>query len=226
MCNTGNTLVVVDGSGSMTCRVSKSNSVQAIDVSRSLGVYFAERCTGEFRNKFIEFSSEPKIVDFSDKTTLADKINFVRKFNDCSNTDIEKVFRLILSTAVRNHMSQEDMPERVLIVSDMEFDQATTHYSWGGSKFDWVPLFESIRQEYEEKGYKLPRLVFWNVNSRTNTIPVTENEAGVTLVSGFSTNIVKMVMSNETDPWLVLKETLDSERYNPVGEILKSIKKS
>ena len=224
MGNTGNTLVVVDGSGSMCTSIPNSSS-QAIDVSRSLGVYFAERCTGEFHNKFIEFSSNPQIIDFSDKKTLVDKINFVRKFDDCSNTDIEKVFRLILSTAVRNNMSQEDMPERILIVSDMEFDCATTQTGcWNQNKFNWIPLFESLRQEFAKKGYKLPRLVFWNVNSRTNTIPVTENEAGVALISGFSTNLVKMVMSGETDPWLVLKETLDSERYKLVGDTLNSIK--
>ena len=223
MGETGNTLCVVDGSGSMQSYVPNSK-VEAISVSRALGVYFAERCTGEFHDKFIEFSSNPQIIDFAGKTTLADKINYVQQFDDCSNTDIEKVFRLILSTAVRNNMSQEDMPERILIVSDMEFDTATGHGYWNSNKFNWVPLFESLRQEYAEKGYKLPRLVFWNVNSRTNTIPVMENEAGVALISGFSTNLVKMVMSNETDPWLILKETLDSDRYKPVGDILNSIK--
>lgn len=226
----GNTMCVCDGSGSMSCSIPNS-SAMALDVSRSLSVYFAERCTGEFHNKFIEFSSEPQFIDLDGKSSLVDKINHVQKYNDCSNTDIEKVFRMILHTAVNHNMKQEDMPDRILIISDMEFDHATVQsygnsWNWNSrrSSYDFTTLFDTIRADYEAAGYKLPRLVFWNVNSRTNTIPVTENEAGVALISGFSTNLVKMVMSNETDPWVILKETLDSERYKVIGETLNSIK--
>ena len=107
----------------------------------------------------------------------------------------------------------------------MEFDCATTHYcGWGHTnRFDYKTLFETISAKYEAEGYILPRLVFWNVNSRTNAIPVTENEAGVALISGYSVNLVKMVMSNKTDPWEILKETLDSDRYKVVGDVLKEI---
>ena len=225
----GNTMCVCDGSGSM-CTTIPNTSATALDVSRSLSVYFAERCTGEFKDQFIEFSSNPQFINLRGFNTLAEKINHVQKFDDCSNTDIEKVFRIILHTAVKNNMTQEDMPERILVISDMEFDHATTqgsgHWDWNSQKstYSFTTLFDSIRKEYEDAGYKLPRLVFWNVNSRTNTIPVTENEAGVALISGFSVNLLKMVMSDETDPWLILKETLDSERYQPIGETLNSIK--
>lgn len=218
----GNTMVVVDGSGSMIGCIPNSN-IRPIDVSRSLGVYFSERCTGEFHNKMIEFSSNPQFIDIDGKDNLCDKITYMNRFDDCSNTNIEAVFDMILKTAEKHNMSQSDMPERILIVSDMEFDQATTHYSWGISdypKFDWVPLFEKIKKDYENKGYKLPKLVFWNVCSRTNTIPLNENESGVILVSGFSVNTIKMVMSNNLNPWEVLKETLDSDRYKIVGEKL------
>ena len=225
----GNTMCVCDGSGSM-CTAIPNTSASAIDVSRSLSVYFAERCTGEFKDQFIEFSSNPQFIDLRGFNTLAEKINHVQKFDDCSNTDIEKVFRIILHTAVKNNMTQEDMPERILIISDMEFDHATTqgsgHWDWNSQKctYGFSTLFDSIRKDYESAGYKLPRLVFWNVNSRTNTIPVTENEAGVALISGFSVNLLKMVVSGETDPWFILKETLDSERYKVIGETLNSIK--
>lgn len=217
----GKTLCVVDGSGSMMCSIPNS-STRAIDVSRSLGVYFAERCEGEFHNKMIEFSSNPQFIDIDGFDTLAKKIEHVQQYQDCSNTDIEKVFMLILSTAVKNHMPQSDMPDRILIVSDMEFDAAT--YQFGGHSQDMSTLFDTIQNKYEEAGFKMPKLVFWNVNSRTNTIPLTENEYGVALISGFSVNLLKMVMSNQTDPWLVLKETLDSERYAPIGEILNKCK--
>ena len=216
----GNTMVVCDGSGSMESPIGGS-SVQAIDVSRSLSVYFAERCKGEFKNKFIEFSSHPQFIDISGCNTLLDKIKHIAKYDDCSNTDIEKVFMLILNTAKKYGMKQSDLPERILIISDMEFDGATTINRWSGNfQSQMNTLFDNIIREYRIAGYKMPRLVFWNVNSRTNTIPVTENENGVTLVSGFSVNIVRMVMSSKTDPWEVLKETLDNERYSLIDKAL------
>ena len=218
--NGGNTMVVCDGSGSMESTIGGSN-VQAIDVSRSLSVYFAERCEGEFKNKFIEFSSRPQFIDFNGCKTLLDKMKYVGKFDDCSNTDIEKVFMLLLNTAKKHQMKQSDLPERILIISDMEFDGATTINRWSGNfQSQMKTVFENITREYNAAGYKMPKLVFWNVNSRTNTIPVTENDLGVALVSGFSANIAKMVMSGKTDPWEVLKETLDSERYSLVDKAL------
>jgi hypothetical protein len=120
-------------------------------------------------------------------------------------------------------MSQEEIPQNILIVSDMEFDScATCGESKGWYSFNRPDqrLFAVIAKKYEDAGYKLPRLIFWNVNSRTGTIPVKENELGVALVSGFSTNICKMVMSGKTDPYECLLETLNSERYAPIEEAL------
>ena len=216
MDSTGNVITVVDGSGSMTWNT--MYNVKPINIARSLGVYFAERCTGEFHNVMIEFSSTPRIIDINDCNTLKDKINKLSMYEDYSNTDIEKTFMLILDTAVKNHMKQEDMPERILIVSDMEFDHATTMRC-----NDFKTLFDTIQERFEYHGYKMPKLVFWNVSSRTNTIPMTENKNGVILVSGYSVNILNMVMSGKVDPWLALKETLDNERYNIVTEKLNSV---
>ena len=215
----GNTMCIVDGSGSMNTKYT-GMAAKPIDIARSLGTYFAERCTGEFHNMMIEFSSFPKIIDINGCETLMDKINHISKYSDCSNTDIEKTFMLILDTAVKNHMSQEDMPERLLIVSDMEFDRATRSSI---CEYEYTTLFQSIEDRFRIHGYKMPKLVFWNVASRTNTIPVKENDFGVILVSGFSVNIVNMVMSGETDPWLALKGVLDNERYNQISDKLNSL---
>lgn len=214
----GNTMVVVDGSGSMTMNC---GSVKAIDISRSLGVYFAERCQGEFHNILMEFSNRPKLIDLNGCETLRDKILEMSKYTDCSNTDIEAVFMLVLQTAINAKMKQSDLPDRILIVSDMEFDCATNNTKC--VVYGMKALFDELADRYAEYGYKLPKLVFWNVNSRTNTIPMTENEMGVILVSGFSPNIMSMVMSDQTDPWLALKEKLDSERYDCISDILKSV---
>lgn len=219
----GNTIVVADGSGSMTTTVDNSSRVTALEVANALAIYFAEHSSGQFKDKYITFSERPQFVDFSKCNTLHDKLQTALTHNECANTNIEKVFDLILTSAVNNHMFQEDLPKNILIISDMEFDSATyirSSRSYGYIRPD-QRLFDVIAQKYARAGYKMPRLVFWNVNSRTGTIPVKENELGVALVSGFSVNVAKMVMSGKTDPFECLLETLNSERYTPIETALK-----
>ena len=213
-----NTIVVADGSGSMTTTVDNSSRVTALEVANALAIYFAEHSSGEFKDKYITFSERPQLIDFSNAASLHDKIQIALSHNEVANTNIEKVFDLILTTAVKNKMHQEDIPKNILIISDMEFDSAT--YSYRGGKVS-QRLFDVIAQKYADAGYCMPRLCFWNVNSRTGTIPVKENDLGVALVSGFSVNVVKMVMSGKTDPFECLLETLNSERYAPVEAALK-----
>ena len=212
----GNTLCVVDGSGSMDWTPLAGTSTRALDVARAIGVYFAERCKGEFHNKVIEFSARPQFIDLDGFETLYAKIHQMEMYGECSNTNIEFTFDIILNAAVKNNIPQEEMPKNILVISDMEFDAASR------GQGNMSKLFEIISDKYEAKGYKLPRLVFWNVNARTNTIPLTQNENGVVLVSGYSTNIVKTVMSGALDPWLALKSVLDSDRYAPISEAIKN----
>lgn len=215
----GNTIVVADGSGSMFTRVDSHSGVQAIHVANALAIYFAERSSGQFKDKYITFSMSPQLVDLSKGKSLKDKILIAKRYNEAANTNIEAVFDLILKTAVQNHMEQKDLPNNILIVSDMEFDDCAgsnnyePYYSYSRNKGLSNNLFKEIEKKYTKAGYKIPRMVFWNVCSRTGTIPVKENDLGVALVSGFSVNIVKMVMSNKTDPFECLVETLMSERY-------------
>ena len=216
----GNTMVVVDGSGSMESRI-RGSKIMAIDVARSLGVFFSERCIGEFKDKVIEFSAKPRYIDLTNCKSLADKYNTLSKYDDCSNTNLEKVFDLLLKTAIDNNLPQSELPQRILIVSDMEFDGATNIYGGHNEVMaKYQTLFESIKTKWSKYGYTMPNIVFWNVNSRTNTIPVTANECGVTLVSGYSVNNVKMVLSGDVNPWTALKSVLESGRYNAIDTAL------
>ena len=219
----GNTIVVADGSGSMMSNVDNNSRVTALEVANALAIYFAEHSSGQFKNKYITFSENPKFVDFSNCRSLHSKLQMALNHNEIANTNIEKVFDLILTSAINHRMSQEDLPKNILIISDMEFDSCATcgdaSHRYGRSRPS-QKLFDVIAQKYRRAGYKMPRLVFWNVNSRTGTIPVKENELGVALVSGFSTNVAKMVMSGKTDPFECLLETLNSERYAPIEEAL------
>lgn len=218
----GNTLCVSDGSGSMTASVG-GTSVTCLDVANALSIYFSERCTGQFKDQYITFSENPQFVDLSNTINLREKIETARLYDEVANTNIEAVFELILETAKKNHMTQSEFPRTLLILSDMEFDTATRISDGGVRHSPDEALFETFRKRYESCGYKLPRLVFWNICSRTGTIPVKENKLGVALVSGFSVTIMKMVLSGKTDPYDCLLEQLNSDRYQAVEEALKEV---
>lgn len=208
------TIVVADGSGSMTVRIGNSK-VEALEVANALAIYFSERLTGEFKDKYITFSRNPQLVDLSSCSTLKDKISEALRHDEVANTNIYRVFKLILNVAIKNKYGQDDMPKSILILSDMEFD-----YGCEGRD---ESLFEKISKEYEEHGYKLPRIVFWNLCSRTGTIPIQENDLGVALVSGFSPAIIDMVLSGKLDPYECLVEKLNSDRYLAVEKALEGV---
>lgn len=211
--DTGSVLVVADGSGSMSwTNLSDKGKVTALDISNSLAIYFAEQAKGEFHNSYITFSSDPIIVKLTGSNLYENK-RIAEQHCDCSNTNIEKTFDLILNTAVKHEMKQEEMPSTVIIISDMEFDRATT------GRVNKT-LFQEIESKFNQYNYKLPRLVFWNVLGRTSTIPVVENDLGVALVSGFSTSIFDMILNNDTDPFQTILRKLNTPRYTRIKEIL------
>ena len=116
-----------------------------------------------------------------------------------------------MKTAIDNKLKQEDLPKQILIISDMEFDE--------GANFVGNPI-EEAQKEFEKYGYKVPKLVFWNVNGRTNTIPVNQNELGVYLLSGFSPNILNMLENGDLDPMKALINELNKSCFEEVPEII------
>lgn len=211
----GFSMFVRDGSYSMTTKIGNTN-ITCLDISTALAIYFSEHCKGEYKDNFITFSNRPKVIDLSNCSSLREKIEKCHAEDDCSNTDIYKVFKLILDTAVNNKYTQEQLPKNIVVVSDMEFDDATTTR-------DHKTLFETIQAEYLLHGYGLPRLVFWNVCSRTGTIPLKTNKNGVCLVSGFNPTIMDMVLSGELDPYKCLVNKLNSSRYDAVEKAVKNL---
>ena len=233
----GNTICVADGSGSMCSTVGRTG-VTALEVANALAIYFSERSSGQFKDQYITFSEHPQLVNFQNAKSLKEKLTIARSYCEVANTNIEAVFDLILQTAIKKHMTQDELPQNILILSDMEFDdcacgngEVETYYDyfWGkmrtrmSYKKPDKKLFQIFTERYAEHGYKLPRLVFWNICSRTGTIPVKENDLGVALVSGFSPSIAKMVLSNSTDPFECLLEQLNSDRYSAVETAIKEV---
>ena len=200
-----NAIAVIDGSGSMTCGI----GIRPIDAALSLGIYFAEHNSGRFANHFITFSRNPRLVEIQG-SDIVEKTRFCNTFNEVANTDLEAVFTLILRTAVKNNVSECDMPSKIYIISDMQFD----HCIIGGND---LPLFESMRKLYHDNGYILPEIIFWNVNSRCDAMPVTRSETGAALVSGYSPAVFDMMIGGECSPEAVMNRVLSSERYAPVS---------
>lgn len=209
-------IVVRDGSGSMTVKV--GGNTTALDIATALAIYCSERLNGCFKDKFITFSRVAKLIDLSKQTSLIDKIKETYRQDACENTNIESVFNLILKTAITNKLSAEDMPKSVLIISDMEFDYGCTSFA--------STLFDDLAIKYKQAGYQLPKLVFWNVNSRTNTIPMVVNDLGVILVSGFSVNILDLVMSGKVSPYEALLDKLNEDRYAKIPLLKVGAKKN
>ena len=209
-------IVVADSSGSMFTRVGNS-SVTAYDVAFSLAMYMSEHLKGEFKDSFITFSSRPKLVDMSKFKSLHDKIEYYDFIAEYSNTNIEKVFYLILNTALKNNYTQEQLPSNIIICSDMEFDMVAYDYNGHYN----IPDFEEIKRRFEDNGYFMPKLTFWNILGRTNGVPLKQNKDGICFLSGFSQAIVDMAFSNKIDPYEVLIEKLESNRYKPIERELE-----
>ena len=199
-----NALVVIDGSGSMYAPLQPRPAAVAL----SLGIYFAERNTGAFKNHFITFSEKPQLVEINGKD-IYEKVNYCHKYNEVANTNIQKVFELILRAAVKNKVPQSEMPATLYIISDMEFDYCT--------KGADLTNFEYAKKIFAEAGYQLPRVVFWNVASRTKQQPVTMNEQGVALVSGCSPRIFGMLSSGNLSPMGYMLDILGTERYAKIA---------
>lgn len=202
-------LAMIDTSSSMTwCEVSKG--VTPLIAASAMGIYFAERNKGPFKNLFMTFSQHPDFIDISKEKTLRRKFNKIS--NSCwgSTTNLRAAFSAILKLALDNGVPQEDMPRTLYIFSDMEFD--------AGTKAD-ESTFEFAKKEFQKYGYQLPNVVFWNLCARNNTFPVQKNEMGVSLVSGYSPRIFKRAM-DEANPEQYMEKTLAEFPYSKEIEIL------
>ena len=199
---------MVDVSGSMGSLHYSTGSVQPIDVSISLGLYLSEKNTSDFKDMFLTFSGSPKLEVL--KGTLSQRVAQLEKAHWQMNTNLHAAFEEILRVATRGSVAKEDMPEMLLILSDMQFDACT--------RFDDSTM-EMIRRKYEAAGYDVPRIVFWNLSMQNrNNTPVRFDDRGVCHVSGFSPAIMKAVLSvqelEDFTPFNVMVKTLMDQRYD------------
>ena len=195
---------VVDGSGSMYWG---GNPLPAA-VAQSLAIYFAEKNTGAFQNHFITFSMQPRLIEIKGRD-IVEKVQYCMSYNECANTDLTRVFDLILKAAINSGLSQSDLPAKIYIISDMEFDYCCDHAE--------STNFAHAKAVFEQHGYSLPQVVFWNVQSRNRQQPVKKNEQGVALVSGCTPQIFAMLKNDRLDPYGFMIDVLSSERYSVIA---------
>jgi hypothetical protein len=197
-----NILPLVDVSGSMTCRAGGSSSkseVTCLDVAVSLGLYLADKNVGKFKDTFLTFSSNPQLVTL--RGNVVEKAAQMVKSEWQMGTNLHAAFNKILDVAVKNGVPQSEMPEMLLILSDMQFNCC--------SNYDDTAI-QMIERKYAEAGYTVPQVVFWNLNASDN-VPVKADKSGAALVSGFSPSIVKALLA------------ADMQEFTPTGIMMKAI---
>lgn len=193
-----NFLIMADVSGSMDGR--------PMATSVGLAIYFAERNHGAFANKFMTFTDIPRIVDatgddlFEKYCSVTDHVGY--------STNLEAAFDAILSTAVRTKCPQADLPKALVIISDLEIDY------WNGGSLTFT---EEMRKRFADAGYEMPKLVYWNVDSRKDTFLASKNDPNTILVSGQSASTFKnLIKGIDLSAYEIMVQTLNDPRYDCV----------
>lgn len=194
---------ICDVSGSMTV---SNNTVKPIDVAIALSLLISNTVDGVFKNHVISFHSTPTFHDIKSKS-LYDRFREIASIPWGYNTDFQAVFDMILERAKQYKLKQKDMPEKLFVFSDMQFDTAKT----GSTNFS------VIKDKYSEYGYDLPQLIFWNLNGNINNFPVTISEENTIMLSGFSQSLLKNVLEcKEFTTKSIIDDIIHSERYKDI----------
>jgi hypothetical protein len=199
-------LPMVDVSGSMGSPAGQNANVTCMDVAISLGLYISERNEGPFKDAFITFTSNPTLQYL--KGSLSERYRQIQGPVGY-DTNVEKAFRMLLTKAVESNVAPEEMPTMILMLSDMEFNC--------GSVRGWTAQ-DMVESLYAQAGYTMPKLVYWNIQSRgDNNKPVQFDKEGTALVSGFSPALLtNLLAGKDMTPISMMLSVIDSERYAPV----------
>lgn len=199
---TNNTLCMVDVSGSM--------AGLPMEAAIAIGIYIAERTKGEFHNKFLTFSAKPSLEELKGGS-ICEKVLNMSNADWGMNTNIELAFNTILNAALKNKILNEEMPKRLVILSDMQFDMALSKNTWNET------IHEQTKKRFESNGYDMPTIVFWNLNGSLNATPVQKDEVNTKLLSGFSTSLLESLLKDDyMTPWEYMLSILNSDRYKNI----------
>jgi hypothetical protein len=202
-----NVLPLVDVSGSMSCAVGgygSKSKVSCLDVAVSLGLYLADKNTGKFKDTFLTFSAQPQLLHL--RGDILQKMEQMERSKWEMNTNLHAAFEVILKTAVDAGVPQHEMPQTLIIFSDMQFDHCVKHDD---------SAMQMIARKYEQAGYNIPQVVFWNLNASYGNMPVKYDASGTALVSGFSPSLMTSILAGKDfSPEKIMLETVMKDRYN------------
>jgi hypothetical protein len=179
-------LPVCDVSGSMTKPVAGNKNLSCLEVCVSLGLYLADKNKGPFKDMFLTFSDKSRLQIL--RGNLLDKLNQLESAEWGMSTNLESAFTAILNYAVKGKVAAADMPKKIVIFSDMQFNACVNHDD---------SAMQMIERKYAAAGYALPDVIFWNLDARADQSPVTFDKKGTALVSGFSPSILKSILKGE-----------------------------
>jgi len=213
----GNSLALIDLSGSM---FSASNGSIPAQVAISLGIITSQCCNGMFKNKFITFSDKPELVslipdelykEYTDKGTEPSLYTCFKSLIDVDygyNTDFVKSCDMIIKYGKDNNIKDEDMPKKLFIFTDMQFDEATVDNDKENNGIE--TLYKTIVKMFKAADYTAPKFIFWNLNSsHKQSFPVNCKTEGTAMISGFSEQLLKIFMTyDEFKPDLIVDEIL------------------
>lgn len=217
--NLGNLVTVVDVSGSM--------EGTPMEASIALGILVSELSNEPFRNRMLTFHESPSWIQLDPSWNLYEKVTHTKNAQWGGSTNFQATYELILTVAIENKLGQEQLPD-IIVFSDMQFNEADTNT---------CSMFQTMKTRFEEAGYSLPRIIFWNLRGNTTGFPVEANTENVQMLSGFSPNLLKLVLNGEPLVFQVVSEdgtiiqreitpletmhkVLDDKRYDLVREII------
>lgn len=181
-----------------------------IDVSIGLSLIIANAVKGPFHNHIITFHQKPEFYVVKNES-IFNRYKAISSAPWAGNTNFQAIFDLILSQAKRHKLNEIDMPKRIFVFSDMQFDMADCN----------TTNFKAIEQKYTDSGYIKPQIIFWNLNGSTSDYPVSINDNNTAMVSGFSPSILKAILySKEFSPYTIMRETIDNDRYKQIRQAL------
>jgi hypothetical protein len=200
-------LPMIDVSGSMMTAAGSSGSTTCMDVSISLGLYLSEKNEGPFKNIALTFAERPELLSFEGIDRIVQKKDHLLRHGVGYSTNLDAAFKRVLDFALVNKVPADDMPKYILVLSDMEFN--------GGYGYGNKTTSQRVLDAYAKAGYEAPNIIWWNIQSRGDNVPVKFNEEKMALVSGFSPSIVKSVLAAErVDPVSIMMATIENDRYN------------
>lgn len=205
-----NMLILADVSGSMYGT--------PLEACIALSLLLTNMLNDHWKNKILTFESVPQWYNIPEHLNIVEKIRYLKSAPWGGSTNIGMALDMILAVAIKNNLSKQDMPSKMIIFSDMQFDQACSPQDI------FKTGFEQIESKFKLAGYDLPHIIFWNLRGNTNGYNNKSSQKGTTMLSGFGPASFKSFMDGNfninNSPWQTLKNLLESDRLNKLDSII------